>query len=257
MPSHGLPAGRRRRPALAPGRCPRHDGATGPPPPAADTLVRGAGPATSAAGAPGAGPVTAGATALAGWVAGPARTLALARAAAVTAAAVLLLSGVGVLAAVPAWAHAQLVAMTPADGSTVAVAPAQVVLLFDENIQPIGDAVVVTGPDGSRVDTGPVLVHDATATQRLRPLVDRGRYTVSYRVVSDDGHPVTRTLTFVLSTGLAVASSPAAAPAAEAAGAGGGHWWVGAAALAAALLAAVGLLRARAVRRQRRRRWRS
>jgi copper resistance protein C len=101
----------------------------------------------------------------------------------------------------PAWAHSQLISMSPADGSTVSVAPKQVVLSFDENIQRIGDAVAVTGPDGSRVDDGPPAILGATATEKLRNLVYRGHYTVSYRVVSDDGHPVTRTLGFYLATG--------------------------------------------------------
>jgi copper resistance protein C len=101
----------------------------------------------------------------------------------------------------PAWAHSQLVSMSPADGSTVSVAPTQVVLTFNENIQDIGDAVVVTGPDGKRVDDGPPVILDADATERVHPLTFRGHYTVSYRVVSADGHPVTRTLGFDLSTG--------------------------------------------------------
>ena len=116
-------------------------------------------------------------------------------------------------AAQPAWAHSQLVSMSPADGSTVAKPPTQVRLTFDENIQDIGDAVVVTGPDGQRVDQGPPVIVDATATEALAPLTLRGHYTVSYRAVSADGHPVTRTLGFDLSTG-----EPAAPPAAPAAG---------------------------------------
>ena len=104
-------------------------------------------------------------------------------------------------AAQPAWAHSQLVSMSPADGSTVSTPPTQVLLTFDENIQDIGDAVVVTGPDGRRVDEGPPGIVDATATEALAPRSLRGHYTVSYRVVSADGHPVTRTLGFDLSTG--------------------------------------------------------
>jgi copper resistance protein C len=103
--------------------------------------------------------------------------------------------------AVPAWAHSQLISMSPADGSTVAVAPTQVVLVFNENIQDIGDALIVTGPDGARVDDGPPEILDASATEKLQPLTVRGHYAVSYRVVSADGHPVTRTLGFDLSTG--------------------------------------------------------
>ena len=119
-------------------------------------------------------------------------------------------SGVGVgvgalaiviIATVPAWAHAQLVRMSPENGSTVQVAPTQVVLTFDEAIQTIGDAIVVTGPDSARVDAGPPTIRGATATVTLRPLVLRGHYTVSYRIVSDDGHPVTATLGFAVTSG--------------------------------------------------------
>ena len=114
-------------------------------------------------------------------------------------------------AAEPAWAHSQLVSMSPADGSTVSTPPTQVLLTFDENIQDIGAAVVVTGPDGTRVDQGPPVIVDATATEALAPLILRGHYTVSYRVVSTDGHPMTQTLGFDLSTGQQAA--PPATPA--------------------------------------------
>jgi copper resistance protein C len=114
--------------------------------------------------------------------------------------------------AAPASAHSQLISMDPADGSTVAVAPTQVVLTFDENIQHIGAAVVVIGPGGTRVDDGPVVVAGPTATEQLHPLTTPGRYTVSYRVVSDDGHPVTCTLGFVL-VGVTASASSGGAPA--------------------------------------------
>jgi copper resistance protein C len=118
--------------------------------------------------------------------------------------------------AAPAWAHSQLIAMSPADGSTVAVAPTEVVLTFDENIQDIGDAVIITDPDGVRVEDGPPTILDATATEKLHALTVRGHYAVSYRVVSADGHPVTRTLGFDLTSGAEPTRSaaPVASPAA-------------------------------------------
>ena len=110
--------------------------------------------------------------------------------------------------AAPAWAHGRLVSMSPADGSTVSVPPTQVVLTFDESIQDIGTAVVVTGPDGSRLDDGPPKIVAGSVTQALHPLGLRGHYAVSCRVVSADGHALTRTLGFDLSTGaVAVATS--------------------------------------------------
>ena len=149
--------------------------------------------------------------------------------------------------AVPASAHSQLIRMDPADGSTVTVAPTQVVLTFDENIQHIGDAVVVIGPGGSRVDDGPVVVSGPTATEQLRPLTTPGRYTVSYRVVSDDGHPVTRTLGFVLA---GVTASPTltgtqAGKAPHTAAASGGGLTAPAVILLVAAVAATGLVAVR------------
>ncbi len=155
--------------------------------------------------------------------------------------------------AAPAWAHSQLTAMSPADGSTVAVAPTEVVLTFNENIQDIGDAVIVTGPDRVRVEDGPPTILDANATEKLHPLTVRGHYTVSYRVVSADGHPVTRTLGFDLSTGAAAAAVPVQRVAAAGpARAGGGHGGlIAAASLLGVLLVGLG---AAAVHLRRRRR---
>ncbi len=140
--------------------------------------------------------------------------------------------------AAPAWAHSQLVSMSPADGSTVAVAPTRVVLTFDENIQDIGDAVVVTGPDGTRMDDGAPLILDAEATEQLHPLVYRGHYSVSYRIVSADGHPVSRTLGFVLTVGKEWSSPVASTPSDHVVPTSGGAVWP------AVLLSAVALITA-------------
>jgi len=86
--------------------------------------------------------------------------------------------------------------MTPIDGSTVSSAPTQVVLTFDEAVEKVGDGVVVTAPSGARVGSGAPVVDGSTLTQQLTPLAEPGRYTVAFRVVSDDGHPVTGTQTF-------------------------------------------------------------
>lgn len=106
-----------------------------------------------------------------------------------TTAVLLCLSGV-VLAATAANAHTSLVSMSPADGSLAMSAPVHVVLTFDNVIQAVGDAVLVTDPHGASVASGAPIVLDNTVTQKLNPLTVPGRYTVSYRVVSADGHPV-------------------------------------------------------------------
>ena len=88
--------------------------------------------------------------------------------------------------------------MSPADRSLLTKAPSKVVLTFDENIR-TPSKIVVDGPDGSRVDHGGTGVVDNKVSVHvdLRPVPqDVGRYTVAYRVVSADGHPVAGTKTF-------------------------------------------------------------
>ncbi|HEX8864786.1 MAG TPA: copper resistance CopC family protein, partial [Lentzea sp.] len=53
--------------------------------------------------------------------------------------------------AVPAQAHAELKSSNPASGATLDAPPKAVELVFSEAISlPDGDAVTVTGPDGSK-----------------------------------------------------------------------------------------------------------
>ena len=66
--------------------------------------------------------------------------------------------GLTFLGAAPAGAHAQLVSATPAPGSTVASAPAEIRLTFDGPPYDYGLGVVVLSPSGSHVETGRVSV---------------------------------------------------------------------------------------------------
>jgi copper resistance protein C len=115
-----------------------------------------------------------------------------------------------VAGAAPASAHAVLVSTTPASGSTVPTPPPGVVLRFDEDVRAPA-YVVVTGPGGVRVDDGKARVRGATVTTGLRQTVPGGRYTLAFRVVSDDGHPLEDELTYTVAAG-ATSSSSAPAP---------------------------------------------
>jgi methionine-rich copper-binding protein CopC len=93
-------------------------------------------------------------------------------------------------------AHASLVSSKPGDGATVTAAPNHVELAFDENIlRP--STVIVTASDGKHMETGPAQILNATVTQPLGEISTVGWYTVAYRVVSADGHPVSGQLSFM------------------------------------------------------------
>ena len=94
--------------------------------------------------------------------------------------------------AAPAGAHNALTSSAPVSAATESIAPAAVVLTFDQPVIASGTRVVVTGPDGP-VQTGQPRLVDNTVTQPLEPAAPAGNYTVTWRVTSVDGHPVSGT----------------------------------------------------------------
>ncbi|MDQ7804004.1 copper resistance protein CopC [Amycolatopsis sp. A133] len=114
----------------------------------------------------------------------------------------LALTGVAVLGtATPALAHNVLISSDPANGSSVATGPAKISLTFDQYVQGADvNQIAVTGPGGGQWAEGPITVVNNVLTAPLRPLGPAGKYTLGYRVLSADGHPVTGELTFTLTT---------------------------------------------------------
>lgn len=96
------------------------------------------------------------------------------------------------LAAAPAaLAHATLVGSSPADETVLDASPAGVVVRFDEQVEASFGAVRVYDADAKRVDDGSTGRPDVrSASTALRPDLPDGTYTVAWRVVSADGHPV-------------------------------------------------------------------
>ncbi|MEJ8280352.1 copper resistance CopC family protein [Pseudonocardia spirodelae] len=121
----------------------------------------------------------------------------------------------------PAWAHTELESSSPAADARVATAPTTVTLTFSEAVPAATARVTVTGPGGTDYAAGPATGDEGTLTVPLRPLGAAGGYTITYRVVSDDGHPVSGTVPFTLTAPGpgAAAATPSAAPATSAAAA--------------------------------------
>ena len=113
-----------------------------------------------------------------------------------TACAVLVAGSVILLGAGPAAAHTEVLSTVPASGATVS-APVEVVrLAFSRPVSPRQAQVLVAAPDGADLADGPAQVSDGSVTQRLARSATAGSYLVSYRVVADDGHPITGQLSF-------------------------------------------------------------
>src|SRR5262245_36862407 len=106
----------------------------------------------------------------------------------------------------PAAAHAELIDSDPKDGATVQTLPDQVRLEFSEEVASPA-FVEVTAADGTQVAAGDPQVLGAAVETPLAANGPPGSYTISYRVVSADGHPVSGELTFEVTTGSAGAAS--------------------------------------------------
>ncbi|GAA4380129.1 copper resistance CopC family protein [Paeniglutamicibacter cryotolerans] len=111
------------------------------------------------------------------------------------------LLAVTVLAAVfvpasAAQAHDVLEGTSPAYGSTVATVPAAIGLTFSHTPMAIGAVILVNDATGTNWAAGPVAIVDNQASQRLNPGAPAGTYTVKWRVVSSDSHPIQGTFTF-------------------------------------------------------------
>ena len=103
--------------------------------------------------------------------------------------------------ATPALAHNVLISSDPANGASVAAGPPKISLTFDQYVQGADvNQIAVTGPGGGQWAEGPISVVNNVISAPLRPLGPAGKYTVGYRVLSADGHPVIGELTFTLTT---------------------------------------------------------
>ncbi|MBN8998878.1 MAG: copper resistance protein CopC, partial [Rhizobiales bacterium] len=98
-------------------------------------------------------------------------------------AAVLWLGSAG-----PAHAHAALVAVEPADGAVVARAPATFALTFSEPTSPL--VLKLVRPDGTGTVLDRFTLRDSTLDIAAPGDLGPGTYVLSWRVVSEDGHPV-------------------------------------------------------------------
>lgn len=97
----------------------------------------------------------------------------------------------------PANAHSQLISTSPVDNSSVAAPPADVRFTFNEDLLNLSTVAII--------DEAGNVVTSASVTPNGNELVlpwptelRSGKWQVSYRVVSADGHPVSGAITFAI-----------------------------------------------------------
>lgn len=114
---------------------------------------------------------------------------------------------IDVVTARPASAHATLATTTPADGARLSAAPSEVTLEFTEAVELGAGYARVLAPGGARVDAGTAAVDGGVVTIPLRGDPPDASYVVTYRVVSEDSHPISGAYAFVVGDGELLAPS--------------------------------------------------
>ena len=94
------------------------------------------------------------------------------------------------MTAAAAFAHAKLQTSAPADGTTVAAAPSELRLTYNEPVEVSMSTVKITGPSDVAIATDKVAADptsDKTLVQAL-PKLAPGDYRVQWNTMGHDGH---------------------------------------------------------------------
>jgi methionine-rich copper-binding protein CopC len=99
-------------------------------------------------------------------------------------------------------AHSSMIEQFPKGNETISDMPLEVKLTFDEELLDLGsgNSVIVRNPEGTEITTGPTVLLSSKISRKLTASTLPGKYSVSYRVVSADGHVVEGTYQFTLRT---------------------------------------------------------
>jgi copper transport protein len=107
-----------------------------------------------------------------------------------------------------AFAHTHLVKADPADGSAVRVAPPKFVLTFAEPARLTALSLQKDTEPAKKI--GPLPTTPAAEISIPAPQMAPGKYVLSWRAVSDDGHVMPGKVTFTVGPSPATTSPPAA-----------------------------------------------
>lgn len=113
--------------------------------------------------------------------------------------------------AAPASAHATLVSTDPAEGAVLAEGPSVVTFTFDESVQLVPMGLLAFDASGEPVDIDASASGAAVEGDLPDELAD-GTYVITWRVVSNDGHPIAGSLTFHVGAPSAKVEAPRLGP---------------------------------------------
>ncbi len=97
-----------------------------------------------------------------------------------------------------ALAHAELVSSTPANQAILGNSPEEILLRFSEDVDPIGQAILLVDGDGDPVPLGPISQAGGgdTISAEVPGTIADGTYVVGWQAVSADSHKIRGAFTF-------------------------------------------------------------
>lgn len=101
-----------------------------------------------------------------------------------------------------------LVATSPIAGSTLKAGPSAISITTEFPLIEEGNEIIVTDPNGKRVDTGILTVLGTDAVAEMKPLETSGLYKVTYLLLAEADIPLEGSFTFTYSA--VVISTPSA-----------------------------------------------
>lgn len=119
--------------------------------------------------------------------------------------------------AAPAAAHDELLASSPSPGAALDSAPTEVTLTFSADVLTIGAAVIVADGAGKDWAAAAPAVDNGVVSVPLVPALPAGGYEIRWRVVSQDGHPISGVIPFTIGGAAPLTRTPVATPATRAA----------------------------------------
>ena len=107
----------------------------------------------------------------------------------------------------PAWAHNPLTKAVPAKNATVKESPAKIELTFLESLDD-SFSIEVTDAQKKKVPSGKATVAGEKGTAALTGKLANGTYTVTYRLVADDGDPLQGSYKFTVAAPAPTSEAP-------------------------------------------------
>lgn len=97
-------------------------------------------------------------------------------------------------------AHAQLTSSFPGKNQIITSIPTFIWLEFDGDLLQFDkrevNKITVTNNKNQKVDFGGTIVGGARISTKIKSTLTAGKYLITYRIVSEDGHPVQGSFSF-------------------------------------------------------------